>query len=179
MKCPFCGYENLPGAEECESCEETIAGLDPRGHDPSAGYVPPSASPLRTAILSGTLEDAGIHEPMVVRPKDTVAKAVALMREARHGAVCVVEEDRLVGIFTEADLLVRVSPEADLDAIKIKEVMTAKPYTYAADATIAYALNGMAIWENRHLPITRPDGGLAGSMSVRRVLAYLKRKAGL
>lgn len=179
MKCPFCGFDNLPGAESCETCTEVLTGLDPSGHDPSSGYVSPTVSPLHRAILSGTLKDAGVHEPLVVRPKDTVGKAVALMREARLGAVMVVEDGALVGIFTEADLLVRVSPEADLDAVKIKEVMTARPYHYSAEATIAYALNGMAIWENRHLPITEDGGRLVGSLSVRKVLRYIKEKAGL
>ncbi|MCA9771126.1 MAG: CBS domain-containing protein [Myxococcales bacterium] len=168
MNCPFCGFENLPGADHCESCGHGLANIDP----PSA-----ASCALETAIQSAKLTDVGIVGPLVVSPDDTVAKAVNIMRRRRRGSVCVVVGGKLAGIFTEHDLIHRIEPGADLATIVMKDVMTPSPYGYATESTVAYALNGMAIWENRHLPIVSPEGMLLGSVSVREILRFLKKRA--
>jgi len=67
---------------------------------------------------------------LVAPPGTTVAKAAKLMAKKNVGAVMVVEEKRLVGIFTERDIVVRVIAEGrDAAKTHIGEVMTANPFT--------------------------------------------------
>ena len=94
MECPFCHATNLAGAEVCEGCGQAITRFGP---DEVAGrHV---RSPLRRVRLG----EARMLEPIVMGPRDSVGEAVRRMRDRHLGSVFVVEDDRLTGIFTEAD----------------------------------------------------------------------------
>lgn len=169
VACLFCGHENLPGAAECESCQQDLTSQQSTG-EPTGR--------LHGALL-GTLGDVSMIDPLAVPLGSSVEEAVALMRREGHGSVLVLDGEDLVGIFTEKDLVRRVDPRADFATIPIAEVMTRNPRTYRTDRTITYALNGMAIRGHRHLPIVDDEGRTLGVISVRKVLAHIKDTAGL
>jgi CBS domain-containing protein len=103
-------------------------------------------------------------------PDQSVSHAVRLMREAKVGAVLVVERGRLVGIFTERDAVYRVmAADRDASVTRIAEVMTREPKTVAPDESFGYAL--MLMHENgfRHAPVVE-DGRLVGVVSARHAL---------
>jgi CBS domain-containing protein len=103
-------------------------------------------------------------------PGTTVAEAARLMREGRVGAMLVVENDCLVGIFTERDALFRViAPGRDPSVVTLREVMTREPTTVAPDETFGYAL--LVMYENgfRHVPVV-DDGRPIGVLSARHAL---------
>ncbi|HSA70004.1 MAG TPA: CBS domain-containing protein, partial [Burkholderiales bacterium] len=78
---------------------------------------------------------------VVAAPHTTVTEAARLMKEGKVGAVLVVEEGRLVGIFTERDALFRViAPGLDPAKTELRGVMTRDPTTVAPDETFGYAL---------------------------------------
>ena len=99
---------------------------------------------------------------VLASPDASVLEAARLMRSSKVGAVLVVRDDRLVGIFTERDALFRVMAEGrDPAATRLAEVMTPKPKTVAADETFGYALLLMHEHGFRHLPVVagrRPVG---------------------
>jgi CBS domain-containing protein len=167
--CPFCGHDNLPGTAECESCGQDLTAVS-NGSEPSGR--------LHGALL-GTLGDVPVIGPLAVAQDGTVRDAVELMRAQGHGSVLVMDGDRLVGIFTEKDLVRRVDPRADLAKVCVAEVMTRNPRTYRTSRTITYALNGMAIRGHRHLPIVDEHDRVLGVVSVRKVLAHIRDTAGL
>ena len=87
-------------------------------------------------------------------PDQTVAEAVETMARYRIGVVPVVESGRLVGIFSERDLLRRVvakgrSPEKT----SVREVMTPDPVTSSPDEGRQSAIRKMKSVGCRHLPI--------------------------
>ena len=65
--------------------------------------------------------------PLVLRPQDTVRDAVSLMQQKREGCVLVCVERRLVGIFTERDLLKRVLGPGKPLNLPIADFMTPHP----------------------------------------------------
>ena len=84
----------------------------------------------------------------------------------QHNIGCMLvtdEENRLVGIFTEWDVLNRVAGLVeDMTQATIADYMTADPVTLKADLPIAQALNLMSIHGFRHVPLVdeqRPAGG--------------------
>jgi CBS domain-containing protein len=84
----------------------------------------------------------------------TVRKAAKLMAAKQVGAVLVVEENRLIGIFTERDALYRVIAQGlDPEVTTIGEVMTASPQTIAPNALFGHALYTMSQHRFRHLPV--------------------------
>jgi len=103
-------------------------------------------------------------------PKATVRKAATLMAEKNVGAVMVVDNERLVGIFTERDAVVRVIARGlDPGAVQLAEVMTAAPQTVEADKPFGVALAIMHERGFRHLPVIE-NGKLIGIVSSRSLM---------
>ena len=102
----------------------------------------------------------------------TAERAIRTMLDRDVGAVAVVDENhRVAGIFTERDVLRRLSlGEHDPRKISVREVMTT-PVEMATPATTAVeALATMVERHYRHLPIVDDDGRLLGMLSIRNVL---------
>ena len=103
-------------------------------------------------------------------PETTVSKAARLMAGRKVGAVMVVEQQKLIGIFTERDVVIRVIAQGrDVLTTPLAEVMTSNPITVAPDKSFGYAL--LVMHENgfRHLPVME-DGKLIGIVSARNAL---------
>jgi CBS domain-containing protein len=100
----------------------------------------------------------------------TVSEAARLMREKRVGAVAVVEEGQLIGIFTERDALFRIVAEGrDPQTVRLSEVMTRNPQTIHPDKPFADALHIMYEGGFRHVPVVE-DGRPIGIISARDAL---------
>ncbi len=102
----------------------------------------------------------------------TAEQAIRTMLDRQVGAVAVIDENRRVaGIFTERDVLHRLSlGEHDPRKIPVREVMTA-PVEMATRATTAgEALATMVERHYRHLPIVDDNGQLLGMLSIRNLL---------
>ena len=163
MKCPQCHHENFPGEDYCVNCG--FALMDAELTKPKKGFG--------ALILSDTVEKLAPPDPLVVKPDSTVKEAVELMIKHGHGSVIVVENEELIGIFTERDLLKRVvKARLDVNVAKISEVMTSEPQSLSDSDSIAFALNRMAVHSIRHIPIIT-DSRVSGFISVRGMLKYI------
>jgi len=102
-------------------------------------------------------------------PEASVHQAAALMTMHRVGALPVVRDDKLVGIFTERDLVNRViTPRLDPDQTPVVRVMTENPKTITFDQSVCDALRLMQIHGFRHLPII-DDQRIVGIISLRDI----------
>jgi len=100
----------------------------------------------------------------------TVAEAARLMRERAVGAVMVLDEGKLVGVFTERDALFRVVAESrDVQTTRLSEVMTSRPRTVSPDMAFSDALHIMHEGGFRHVPVVK-DGRPVGMISCRDAL---------
>lgn len=107
---------------------------------------------------------------VVAPPETSVAEAARLMRRGKVGAVLVVKQERLVGIFTERDAVYRVmAVSRDPRLTRIGEVMTPDPKTVAPEESFGYAL--LLMHENgfRHAPVVE-HGRPVGVVSARHAL---------
>jgi CBS domain-containing protein len=103
-------------------------------------------------------------------PEMTVREAAKLMADERIGALPVVKDGRLAGIFTERDALVRVIARGlDPEATLLAEVMTADPVTIDARRPLKHALQMMIDGSFRHVPVVE-DGRVVGMVSARDAL---------
>jgi len=105
-----------------------------------------------------------------VEPEMSVRQASQLMASEKIGALPVVREGRLIGIFTERDALVRVLARGlNPDTTPLAEVMTADPVTIDARRPFKHALQMMVDGGFRHVPVV--DGGsVVGVVSARDAL---------
>lgn len=100
----------------------------------------------------------------------TVKEAARLMKESRIGAAMVVEDGRLVGVFTERDALFRVIAQGlDAQTTLLAEVMTRNPQTIDPDKPFVHALHMMYEGSYRHVPVVE-DGRPVGMISARDAL---------
>ena len=102
----------------------------------------------------------------------TAEQAIQNMLDRRVGAVAVLDENqRVAGIFTERDVLRRLSASGrDAAQTPIREVMTTPVEMATLDTTPGQALATMVERHYRHLPIVDDDGRLLGMLSIRNVL---------
>ena len=101
----------------------------------------------------------------------SVMDAVRTMHEEHIGAIAVVQNDRLAGMFSERDLMYRVVLEGrDPDRTQVGDVMTSPVITIERSMTADDALRLMDERQIRHLPVVNADGKLAGMLSVRGLL---------
>jgi len=111
--------------------------------------------------------------PLVASPQQSVRQAVQLMQEHRMGCVCVCDNERLLGIFTERDLLKRVLGPGRPLSLTLRECMTPDPVTVKASEPVAAALRLMQLGGYRHLPVINENGRPIGILSVKRIVRYL------
>jgi len=110
------------------------------------------------------------QNPVTTSSATTVGAAARLMKEHRIGALLVVEQGRLAGIFTERDALFRVIAEGrDPEKTRVSEVMTANPRTITPDRPLGHALHLMYEGEFRHVPVVE-NGKPLGMVSARDAL---------
>jgi len=103
-------------------------------------------------------------------PEASVDDAARLMKEAHVGAVLIVEQGRLIGIFTERDAVYRVlAARRDPLQTPLAEVMTRDPIAVSPDETFGYALLLMHDNGFRHAPVVE-NGRPIGIVSTRHAL---------
>lgn len=112
----------------------------------------------------------GQQEVIAAPAATTVIAAACLMRENQVGAVMVVEDGKLAGVFTERDALFRVIAEGrDVARTQLADVMTRNPQTVHPDKPFADALHLMYEGGFRHVPVVE-DGRPIGMISARDAL---------
>ncbi len=127
-------------------------------------------------ILETSLAAVRPAAPVTVRADAPASKAVDLMRAHETSAVLVIDGSRarkVVGIFTEHDLVARALPSRGWAKVQVSRFMTRAPETLRAEDSVAYALNRMSAGGFRHVPLVDRDGRAAGIVSARDLLAFL------
>ncbi len=119
--------------------------------------------------MERTIRDIISQQQPVTAPAEMFVQEAARMMKLRSiGAMTVVENGVLVGIFTERDALNRVVAESlDARTTTLSEVMTRDPKTVSADATFNSALELMHDGRFRHVPVVDVLKRPIGMISVR------------
>jgi CBS domain-containing protein len=118
-------------------------------------------------LISEVMEHRGL---LTASPDTSVSRAAQLMAERNVGAIVVLDEGRLAGIFTERDVVFRVVARGrDPLSTRVAEVMTASPLTIGPEKTYGHALLMMHEGGFRHVPVVE-NGKLVGIVSSRNAL---------
>jgi len=121
-----------------------------------------------SALLQTPLADVRRASAVQVAPDAPVQRAVDLMRAKKVSAVVVVERGkarRVVGIFTERDLVNRALPARGWAKAPVRRFMTPSPETLRPQDPVAYALEKMSVGRFRHVPVVDDGGRAAGIVS--------------
>jgi CBS domain-containing protein len=107
-----------------------------------------------------------------IEPSDPLSKAIEVMKGDEGGCAIVCEQRRVVGIFTQRDVLTRIIGEPVDMNDAVSKWMSPTVATLSPDATIGDAVAMMTDKSYRNIPLVK-DGQLAGSISVFDVISYL------
>lgn len=108
---------------------------------------------------------------------DPMFKVVQEMKAKGRGAVVVEEQGKLVGMFTERDLLSRLDhSDALWPHTLVRDVMTPYPTIIRADDSLAEALRRLVSGKRRHMPIVDERGNVVGLLSIRDILVFIASK---
>jgi CBS domain-containing protein len=155
-----------PGGEELEVLEGDEGEAEVGRHRDVGGDL------LRTPIA----EVVGRRATVAVAPDAPLEKVLALMRAKKVSAVVVVERKktrRVVGLFSERDLVNRALAVRGWAKAKVERFMTPSPETLSPKDPVAYALNKMSVGRFRHVPLVDEAGRPAGMVTAGDLLDFL------
>ena len=114
-----------------------------------------------------TVRDVMSPDPCVVSPTASVLEAAQIMRGNDIGDVIVLEDERLFGIVTDRDIVVRALAEgADPEATPVGSICSRDLTTIEAGATVGQAVRLMRERAIRRLPVVDQHGFVMGVLSI-------------
>jgi CBS domain-containing protein len=112
--------------------------------------------------------------PICLGQDANLRTVLTLLKEKKIGAVILTDfEGKIIGIFSERDVILRVAMAEYTLETTVSEVMTPTPKTISMTTTVAFALQLMAEQGYRHLPIVDEDQVPIGMISVKDVIDYI------
>lgn len=165
MHCPYCNFENIEGVDQCARCDIDLTNMQ--------RIQESEHSDIERNLLKQSLDAIATKDYVVISPDTTVRNTIDLMNKGGFHCAMVVENESIVGIFTERDILHKLAQQYNDKADSpVSDFMTKNPVTLRNRDPIVYGLNRMMVGEYRHIPIEK-DGQLSGMVSVRDVLRYM------
>ena len=128
MICVVCGFDNIEGTDRCENCGAELRPVD----------IPTAETPFE-ARMQRPVTTLRPHPAPFATAAAPVSDALAAMRDAAVDCVLVTDGDRLVGIFTERDAVLKLAGRP-LDGVTVGDAMTADPTALHAQDPIAAAV---------------------------------------
>jgi CBS domain-containing protein len=133
----------------------------------------PDERELRGSILHEPLSVLELRSPICVPPETSARDAIRLMNDERIGAVLVMADGCLLGVFTERDVLKKVvGTTISLDT-PVLELMTPDPSCLHQDDAIVFALKLMHEGGFRHVPLLDKQGRPVALASVKDVVEFV------
>lgn len=116
--------------------------------------------------------DVMTRDPRSMAPQDTLAQAAKLMDELNVGVVPVCDGDRLVGVVTDRDIVVRgLARDLDPASCKLSDVMSGHVRTARQDDDVDEVLSEMANAQIRRMPVVDGQDQLVGILSIGDIAA--------
>ena len=166
MICPSCSHDNIAGVDTCEECGQSLSD---EYRDWGSGEF--------QDILTEQLAVLEPRAPICVAADTSLAEVISLLKGRNVGCVLVTgERGKLIGIFTERDVLYRVTGLIhDLEQITVGSLMTRRPTTLKADAAIQHAMHLMSIHGFRQVPLVDEEDQPVGFVSFRDIVGYIEK----
>ncbi len=114
-----------------------------------------------------------IREPLLVEKGSLVQDVIPQMKVKRVGCVLIHDKGKLIGIFTERDVLRKIVPTLSSLKNPIGNFMSPNPKTLKINQTVGTVIKLMSEGGYRNLPVVNTDGSILGTINVKDVVRYL------
>jgi CBS domain-containing protein len=165
MTCPSCGHDNIEGTDRCEECMTSLRNVE---------VLQPGRANMARSVMEDDISQLD-QEFLSVSPDTPALEVIRKMKDAGLGCVLVLENGHVAGIFTERDLLNKLTGQTAVpDSTAIGELMSVNPEVLSETDSVAIAVNKMSMGRYRHIPIRKPDGSFSVT-SIKHVLKYIAK----
>ena len=150
------------------------------GNETGRGAATGSRSRTRRVPQEDSVRDIMTAEPCALAPGASAMEAAQMMRDNDIGDVVVLEEERLYGIVTDRDIVVRVLAEqSDPSTVRLADICSREVTTIAPDASVGEAVRLIREKSIRRLPVVEDDGQVVGIVSLGDIAVARDRKSAL
>jgi len=133
------------------------------------------AARLGNAIINQPIRRLqSLKAPVCIEHTAKADQAIKLMTERGIGCVLVIDGGRLVGVFTERDVLRKLAATGRNAAnTPVAELMTRDPECLTLDDNIGFAMNLMSVGGFRHIPLIDSERRPTGVVAMRAIVDYI------
>lgn len=128
---------------------------------------------LKKLLKHEKIQSLKQRSPLFIKGGTPIKEVIAQMQERKRGCAIIMKGKKLVGIFTERDLLNRVLDRGLKLTTPIDEVMTLNPIYLKTTSSIANIVKIMSQKGYRHIILVDEKENIQGFVSVRDVIDYL------
>jgi CBS domain-containing protein len=145
--------------------------------DPLENYDPKTYQDrLEEALAEETVAAIRSRPYAEISPDKTVYGALQALAGLKVASLLVVEDHKLVGVFTERDALERVASRyLEVKDLPVREVMTANPVVVYETDPAGAALSAIAVAGYRHVPVLDIEEKVVGVISPHRVFEFIQK----
>jgi CBS domain-containing protein len=123
--------------------------------------------------MGQTVRDAMTNDPRSVEASTPIVEAARLMKQEDVGVIPIVEGDRLHGVITDRDIVIRIVAEGkDAQSATVGEAASQNVVTIDPQQELDEALRLMAQHQVRRLPVVEEDGRLVGILATADVAQH-------
>lgn len=126
----------------------------------------------RLQLNHESIAQVELQSPLCVPPDTSVRESLLILRAQHRGALLVCRAERLVGIFTEHDIVRILVEKKDLEVPIVRE-MVESPLTLRENDSIALAIRRMAENGFRRMPVADDSDRPVGLVDVEGIVHYL------
>lgn len=119
------------------------------------------------------INEIPLKKPMTATLETSLEEAYELLEASPHGALLVLEGGRILGIFTERDVLYRTALEGLDSSTSMADLMTPDPVVISIQKRLSDAIHLMTEQGYRHLPLVDDRNECAGLLATRDLLRFI------
>ncbi|NQV49200.1 MAG: CBS domain-containing protein [Candidatus Marinimicrobia bacterium] len=124
--------------------------------------------------LDDHISTLGLRKPITIQGETSIATCLQLMQDEKIGCLLITESEKLIGIFTERDIIRRIVGKGlSHEDIDVQDYMTKDPDTLTDDAPLAFALNYMVLGGYRHVPIIDTENRPLACLSIKDIVKHI------
>ena len=128
---------------------------------------------LEQVLQAETVGHLDLSPYLSVEGEEQVKEVLQRMREDKRNCVMVMKQDRLIGIFTERDVLTKVVDRPEVWNRPIHEVMTPAPQTVGKDDEVHRATDMMNKGHFRNIPVVDSEENVVGNLTHYAIIKFL------
>ncbi len=127
----------------------------------------------RAQLRTERIKTLGHRDPVTVPSGTPLRSAIATMQSNDGEPILIADGQRLLGVLTERDVLLKVLGREGILDEPVDDVMTGDPQTLTADSTVGEALELMESGRYRTVPLLDENGAPAGLLRQQDIVEYV------